>query len=266
MHDDATNAAVIAFSPLAADPAEAASHLPDYPETLFDRLTALPEMGQAGLRVLDLATGTGAIARGFARRGCFVTALDTTESLLDEAAFRDRRAGVYVDHRIGGAEHLPVTPGQTDLACCGRAWAGLDDRLAAAKALHRALRPGGWVALIGFSPLWPEGGAARAGLDVLRQRVPDWPGPVEAAQLTWLDDLHVAGFTQVQGQVADVPVMLDHTALGHMLLSQPGLPARLDGESRARLQQVLQRVFLRDFPTQPVSIAHRLWIALGRRG
>lgn len=40
-----------------------------FPETFFDRLSAFG-VGQSGQRVLDLGTGTGTVAREFARRGC----------------------------------------------------------------------------------------------------------------------------------------------------------------------------------------------------
>src|SRR5215213_4575476 len=46
-----------------------------FPAALFDRLAAF-DVGLPGQRVLDLGTGTGTLARGFARRGCTVTGLD----------------------------------------------------------------------------------------------------------------------------------------------------------------------------------------------
>ena len=50
-----------------------------FPESFFDRLTAMG-VGLPGQRLLDLGTGTGTVARGFARRGCIVTGL-TEEAL-----------------------------------------------------------------------------------------------------------------------------------------------------------------------------------------
>ena len=45
-----------------------ARHRAGFPEQLFERLTARG-IGCAGQRVLDLGSGTGSLARGFARRG-----------------------------------------------------------------------------------------------------------------------------------------------------------------------------------------------------
>jgi SAM-dependent methyltransferase len=257
------DADVIDATPTSADPAEAAIHLLDYPEMLFDRLAELCGVGQPGQRMLDIATGTGALARGFARRGCFVTALDTAESVLDEAARRDRRAEVYVDYRIGGMPPLPPGEHEYDLVSCGRGWDGLE-RAAAANTARQALCAGGWLALVGFAPLFTAEGPSRAALDVLRQRVPDWPGPRETARLDWLDDLRVAGFGSVQGQVIDVTLTVGHDSLVNLLLAQPGLPARLDAESRKMLDQSLRRMLTRDFPDDPQPVPHRLWFAVGR--
>lgn len=257
------DAPVITAVPATADPADAVFHLPDYPDALFDRLALLCGAGQAGQRVLDIATGTGSLARGFAHRGCFVAALDPADSLLDEAARRDRRAGVYVDYRTSGPYPLPFADRQLDLVCCGRAWDDFD-RARVAEGILRALRPGGWVVLVGYAPLWSADGPVRACLEILRQRVPDWPGPRHAARLEWLDDLHQVGFAQVQGQILDLAPRFGHESLANALLAQPGLPARLDAESHKSLQASLRRLLLRDFPTEPQPVPHRLWLALGQ--
>jgi ubiquinone/menaquinone biosynthesis C-methylase UbiE len=56
-----------------------------FPDAFFERLSTLG-IGRKGQRVLDLGTGTGALARGFASRGCEVTGVDdVSESMLEEA-------------------------------------------------------------------------------------------------------------------------------------------------------------------------------------
>ena len=57
---------------------------PGFPPDFFARM-AVRGVGVAGQRVLDLGTGTGALGRGFARRGCRVTGLDPSEALLAQA-------------------------------------------------------------------------------------------------------------------------------------------------------------------------------------
>jgi 2-polyprenyl-3-methyl-5-hydroxy-6-metoxy-1,4-benzoquinol methylase len=78
-------------------------HRAGFPDSLFDRL-AIQGIGRAGQRVVDLGTGTGTLARGFARRGCRVIGIDPAAPLLAQARDLDRAAGVEIDYREARAE------------------------------------------------------------------------------------------------------------------------------------------------------------------
>ncbi|MFF5310828.1 class I SAM-dependent methyltransferase [Streptomyces massasporeus] len=66
---------------------------------LYRHGIALPGKG-----VLDVGTGTGALARLFAQAGARVTVLDPAGPLLDQARELDREAGVETDCRVGTAD------------------------------------------------------------------------------------------------------------------------------------------------------------------
>lgn len=74
-----------------------------FPAEFFRRLDALG-VGRAGQRILDLGTGTGLLARGFARQGCAVTGLDpsafTTALDYSREAWRGR---VRASARVGAS-------------------------------------------------------------------------------------------------------------------------------------------------------------------
>src|SRR5215470_3815897 len=77
-----------------------AVHRQGFPPLLFDRLATLG-VGLPGQSVLDLGTGTGLLARDFARRGCRVTGLDPSQALLAQARLADQAAAVSVDYVVG---------------------------------------------------------------------------------------------------------------------------------------------------------------------
>jgi len=61
----------------------------------------------AGMRVLDVASGTGNAALPAARRGAEVTALDLVPELLEAGQAKASRAGVEIAWVEGDAESLP---------------------------------------------------------------------------------------------------------------------------------------------------------------
>src|SRR5688572_9125965 len=74
-----------------------------FPDALFDRL-ADRGVGTKGQRVLDLGTGTGTLARAFARRGCDAVGLDTSEEIIAEAKRLDLESDVRTTYVVGPAE------------------------------------------------------------------------------------------------------------------------------------------------------------------
>ena len=68
-------------------------------DDLLDRLDPQP-----GLRLLDVATGTGELARPAARRGLRVTGIDFAESLIATARSITERGCLDVEYDVGDAE------------------------------------------------------------------------------------------------------------------------------------------------------------------
>src|SRR5215471_18339177 len=62
---------------------------------------------RSGLRVLDVACGTGVVAVTAARTGARVTGLDLTPELLEVAKANAALAGVDIDWHEGDVEQLP---------------------------------------------------------------------------------------------------------------------------------------------------------------
>ena len=98
-----------------------------------------------GVRVLDIATGTGNAALKAAELGAAVTALDIEPVLIEQAERRARSAGVDIRWLLGDFERLPVPDGSADvvLSIFGVMYAA--DHPAAARELARATAPGGRV-------------------------------------------------------------------------------------------------------------------------
>jgi SAM-dependent methyltransferase len=124
---------------------------PDYPEELYDVLAAT--VGPLdGLRVLDLAAGTGLATRALRRRGASVVSVDVEHGMLRTLRRRSPAAPAVV----AAAEALPFAAGSFDLVGCGTAWHWVQPEPAVAQ-VRRVLRPGGHLALWWANHRWDEG-------------------------------------------------------------------------------------------------------------
>ena len=121
--------------------------------------------------VLDVATGTGAIARALVRRyGCRVVGVDQSPQMLEGARERIERARLAdrIELRLGSAEELDLAEGSFDALTAGYLLRYVDDPLQTMRDLLRLVRPGAPFALLDFSV--PPNVAARAALASLHRR------------------------------------------------------------------------------------------------
>ncbi len=107
-----------------------------------------------GERVLDLATGTGVVARLAARRvtpGGAVTGLDLNDEMLKVARELPLPPGLQIDWRHGSALALPFDDRAFDVVVCQQGFQFFPDRVSALQEMRRVLRPTGRVALSVFT-------------------------------------------------------------------------------------------------------------------
>ena len=117
----------------------------------------------AGQTVLDVASGTGAVAIELARRyGCSVVGIDQSAEMLAAGRRRVASAGVadLVRLQEGRAESLPFADQTFDAVTFTYLLRYVDDPGTTLRELSRVLRPGGTLASLEF--FVPPNAAARA--------------------------------------------------------------------------------------------------------
>jgi len=112
----------------------------------------------AGMRVLDVASGTGNAALPAARRGADVTALDLVSELLEAGEAKAARAGVEIEWVEGDAEALPFADGLFDRVVSTFGHMFAPRHQLTADEMVRVARPGGAVVTATWTP---EGVAGR---------------------------------------------------------------------------------------------------------
>ena len=109
-------------------------------------------------RVLDVATGTGLVARELvgSGRAATVVGLDPSEGMLRQSVHRAN--GRSIVHVLGRAEELPFADGTFDALTVTYLLRYVDDPAATLRELARVVRPGGVIASLEFgvppNPLW----------------------------------------------------------------------------------------------------------------
>ena len=106
----------------------------------------------AGMRVLDVAAGTGNAALPAAERGAQVTASDLTPELLEAGRQEAEAAGLELEWVEADAEHLPFGDESFDvvMSAIGVMFAPFHQPVA--DELVRVTKPGGTIALVNWTP------------------------------------------------------------------------------------------------------------------
>jgi demethylmenaquinone methyltransferase/2-methoxy-6-polyprenyl-1,4-benzoquinol methylase len=116
---------------------------PRWRRTMVEAVQAGPDA-----RVLDVATGTGLVARALVRRyGCSVVGLDQSEDMLGRAR---ALVGPGVELVQGEAEQLPFEDASFDALTFTYLLRYVDDPAATMRELARVVRPGGRIAMLEF--------------------------------------------------------------------------------------------------------------------
>ena len=156
---------------------------------------------------LDVATGTGHLARALAPRVKQVTAVDLTPAMLAEGRRLAQEAGLgNVHFEEGAAERLPYADAAFDLVATRLSLHHMLDARPAVAEMVRVARPGGVVAVIDLISPDDSGLAARYN-EIERLRDPSHTRALTLAELTGV--LEGADVTISQTLVRDVEAVLE---------------------------------------------------------
>jgi SAM-dependent methyltransferase len=214
--------------------------------------------------VVDLGTGTGTLARGFARRGCRVTGIDPDARLMEQARELDAEAGVKIEYRVGRAEETGLESNSFEVVAAGQCWHWFD-RPVAAREAARILRPDGFVVIAHFDWIPLPGNVARATEELIESHNPDWKlGGGLGIYPWWPRDLGRAGFREIETFSYDLEAPYTPEAWRGRVRASAGIGASLPPDKVAAFDRDLEALLAERFPGPIVPVHHRVFAVIAR--
>lgn len=248
---------------------------------ITERMMALAQVRQ-GQRVLDLACGFGNPTFDLAERvglDGYVLGVDLVEAMVRTGRdWADRHGVTNVEFKVVPSElELDVPPGSFDIATCRAGMQYMPNRVAAARAVYDALRPGGrFVTMTLGAPELCMPFTLTNGIVARHVKLPelgtDRPGPVGLSTVEELESILVeAGFADVRTDVLISPIFqADDPASAWRLFTETAGPfmalfASLDDTQRKAMHEDAVQTFAAAFPEGPVRPTGEALIACGMK-
>jgi SAM-dependent methyltransferase len=234
-----------------------------FPDSLFERL-AEHEIGRSGQSIVDLGTGTGSLARGFARCGCHVIGIDPAEDMLEAARELDASAGVSVEYRVARAEDTGLPDAAFDVVAAGQCWHWFDRPRAAAEAA-RILKPDGILVIAHFDWIPLAGNVVRATEELIEHHNPDWKlGRGLGIHPLWLRDVGEAGYRGLETFSYDVDAPYTPEAWRGRVRASAGVGGSMTPEQVGDFDEELAELLASHFPGAVLQVPHRVFVVLAR--
>ena len=240
-----------------------ATHRAGFPASFFERVAAYG-VGLPSQTIVDLGTGTGTVARGFAQKGCKVVGIDPSVSLMEQAQQLDQVAGVEVEYRLASAEESGLPAQSVDVVTAGQCWHWFD-RPRAAREVARIPRPDGLVVIAHFDWLPLKGNVVEATEQLILKHNPQWHlGGGSGLYPAWLRDLGEAGFRQIESFSYDEPAIYTPIGWRGRIRASAGVGASLPPAQVAVFDQELATILQEKFPGEELAIPHRVFAVIAR--
>lgn len=234
-----------------------------FPNSFFDSLRER-DLIRGSNTVVDLGTGTGTIARGLAAMGCKVTGIDPSGELLTHAKELAELENRQIDWIQATAEETHLESDSFDIAIVGQCWHWFKAP-EAIKEVKRVLRNESLLIIAHFDWLSFSDNVVQRTAEIIKQMNPGWDYTDSVGIYPkWFRHLSDGGFKGIQSYTYDENVAYTHEGWRGRMRACGGVGGSMDSETIEVFDRNLADLLSKEFPEDPLSIPHRIFVVYGR--
>ncbi len=232
-----------------------------YPKFVWDYLAGIG-IGTPNQRILDLGTGTGELARNFAKNGAVVTGVDIASEQIAAAKKMSDSDNVKINFFSESIENCEFESNSFDIVSAGQCWLYFDSGVLLPK-LEKWLIPRGKILLMHFNWLPFEDKIAKQTEDLVLKYNPDWKGAHFKENRNGHTFKCFSDYSLLTFQKFIEPIPYDYESWRGRIRACRGVAASLPIESVKKFDNELQEL-LSNITSEKFNILHEISIHVFR--
>ncbi|MFT5570774.1 MAG: SAM-dependent methyltransferase [Candidatus Azotimanducaceae bacterium] len=230
-----------------------------FPDSLFPKLKTL-DIGTGKQKILDLGTGTGTLARGFATSHNEVWGIDPAEEMLVAARKLDEALKLTINYHVAPAENTGLTENQFDIVSAGQCWHWFEPKEASLE-IKRLLKADGTFLAVYYDWLPLQGNVVKETETLIECHNPDWKGGNQCGiHPTVFRDLGENGFYKLESFTYDEPAIYTHEGWRGRIRASAGVGATMNHDQIQAFDTELANLLTKKFSKEPLIVPHRVFV------
>ncbi len=225
------------------------------PQLFYDCLRAF-DIGLEGQRILDLGTGTGVLARQFAKQGGKVSGIDISGAQIQAACGLARHQKLDITFDVASAETVPYPDNVFDVITANQCWLYFDAEKAIAE-VKRLLSERGALVTSHFSWLPRQDEIARISEQLVLKYNPAWSAGNWSGEIPNCPDWAVQDFDVAAMFFFDVDVPFTRESWRGRIRACRGVGASLNPDQVARFDAEHDEL-LKQMAGDEFTVSHRV--------
>ena len=229
---------------------------PGPPDSFYKKLSAL-DIGLPGQTILDLGTGTGVLARAFARNGSIVSGTDISSGQIEAAKKLADSENVSVTFKSAPAENNPFPDHSFDVITANQCWLYFDLNKVIPE-VKRLLKPNGVLVTSHFSWLPRVDAVAKASEQLILKFNPQWSASDFSGEIPSIPNWAKEHFCLKGMFFYDEAIPFNKISWRGRMRACRGVGAALSPQEVEKFDQEHQKLLDSLVPAESFKIIHRI--------